>query len=336
MSVSPVRLGIVGFGAMAERGHLPMLGTLEGIAPTAVCDPTPPRRKAAEGLGLRAFKTLKEYLAQGKTEATLIAAPNKLHAPLAIECLAAGQHVIIEKPMALTLEECDKVIQAARQQKRILTVFHNRRFDPDYLMIRELLRSQRLGKIYSVDLRLNTWGSAMRFGVKEFRPQWRHEAEWGGGALYDWGVHLLDQVGQLIASPPKTVHAVLRTGRWAKDCDDLARALIEFQDATTALIEVNYLTRYPGPRWTVLAEQGTATSEAGGWDRLKVHWGDKEIEEHLPRRQGNPATIFSSFAQAIRGKGRPVISPESVRRTMRLLDACLQSVREGKSITLGM
>jgi len=331
-SRQPVRLGIVGFGTMAERGHLPLLAGLDAIEVVGVCDPTAPRRKSAEGYGLRTYKDLKEYLSRGRAEATLIAAPSGLHTDMAVECLKAGHHVMVEKPMAMTLEGCDRIIHEAREQKRVLSVYHNRRYDPDYLTVRRIVRSGRLGKIYSIDLRLNAWGSGASFGVKEFRQRWRLEANWGGGGLYDWGVHLLDQLGQLITAAPKNAFAITRTGIWAKDCDDFARALLEFQDGTTGMVEVNYMTRYPCPRWQVIGEKGTVTNEPSSWSRLKVFWCDRDIEEHLAPKAGDAGVIYSSFAQAIRGKGKPAVSPESVRRTMRLLDACLQSAREGRSV----
>jgi len=109
---------------------------------------------------------------------------------------------------------------------------------------------------------------------------------------------------------------------------------VEFEGGPTACVEVNYLSKYPGARWAVYGEHGTLINDAAGWDRLKIFWADRGVEEHLPARQGNPAVIHSSFAQAIRGKGRPAVSPESVRRTMRLLDACLVSAREGRSVNL--
>jgi predicted dehydrogenase len=317
---------------MAERGHLPLLSGVPEAEVVAVCDPIKARREAAEALGLPAFKDLKHYFRRGGAEVSLIAAPSSLHVDLTLECIEAGQHVIVEKPMSMSLEGCDQMIQAAREAKRVLSVFHNRRYDPDYLAVRRLVRSGKLGKIYSIDSRINVWGSGASFGVKDFRQRWRLEAQWGGGALYDWGSHLLDQVGQLITAAPRRAFAVMRTGIWAKDCDDFARALIEFDDDTSAMVEVNYLTRYPGPRWQIIAEKGTVTNDPVSWSRLKVFWGESNLEEHLSAGAGNPAVIFSSVAKAARGKGRLAVSPESCRRTMRLLDACLQSSREGRSV----
>lgn len=328
----PVRFGIVGFGAMAERGHLPILGALDSIEVVGVCDPTPARRKAAEAIGLPAYKDLKEYLSKSGAEATLIAAPSGLHGDLTVECLKAGHHVMVEKPMAMSLEGCDRMINAAREAGRVLSVFHNRRYDADYLAVKKILRSGQLGKIYSIDLRLNAWGSGASFGSKDFRQKWRLEAGWGGGGMYDWGVHLLDQLGQLVTAPPKNVFAVTRSGVWSKDCDDFARAIIEFEDETTGLVEVNYMSRYPLPRWQVIAEKGTLTNDPASWSRLKVFWGDRDIEEHFPPKPGDPSAIYATFAQAVRGKGRAAISPESARRTMRLLDACLLSAREGHNV----
>lgn len=183
MKLQPVKLGLIGFGAVVERLHLPLLAGVEEIEVVAAFDPTPARQKAAAAAGFPVFRKMEDYLARSGAEASLVAAPSKLHGELTLACLAAGQHVIVEKPMAMSLEEGDRMIRAAREARRVLTVFHNRRYDPDFLAVREAVRSGRLGEIYSVDLRLCAWGSGASFGARDFRPQWRHEAAWGGGAL---------------------------------------------------------------------------------------------------------------------------------------------------------
>lgn len=332
----PVRIGWIGFGAMAERGHLPRVRALADLlTPVAVVDPTAARRDLAQSLGMRPFKTVREYLDSGIAEATIIATPPKLHCEQALECIAAGHAVLVEKPIGLTLAETDLVVRAAKEAGRVLSVVHNRRYDADFLTVQKALRGGTLGTVHAIESRLHTWGSAVGFGVKEFKQAWRHEAAWGGGALYEWGVHLLDQLGQLVAETPERVFAHTRPGRWAKDTDDFLRVMVGFNgDGPSALVEVNYMARCPGPRWLVTGTQGTLSTDPLVRERIKFFHADRDVEEVLPKRAGDATVIFSSFAQAVRGKGKPAVSPESVRRAMRLVDAALVSAREGIAVEI--
>jgi predicted dehydrogenase len=184
-------------------------------------------------------------------------------------------------------------VDAAAEHKRVLSVFHNRRWDIDYLTVKQAIASGIFGRVFNIESRLGQWGSCVGPAAKEWRPGWRNEAAFGGGGLYDWGSHFLDQICQLfnedpidagsevpgragsdrenqpgsseylrtgVSAKPIRVFAQLRGNVWTKDCDDFARVLIDFDNGCAAMVEINTTTTRPLPRWHIDGTLGSADS----------------------------------------------------------------------------
>src|SRR5258707_3012137 len=190
MSMQKLQVGIIGFGRIGNE-HAGWLNNCSGASPVAVADATPARRAKAAERGLKIFETPEQLLSDPKIDAVLIATPTSMHCPHAIAALMAGKHVMIEKPMALDLAESKKIIEEARRANRIVSVFHNRRWDRDYLTVKAAIASGVLGKVFNIESRLGQWASCVGPAATEYRPGWRNEAVFGGGALYDWGFHFI-------------------------------------------------------------------------------------------------------------------------------------------------
>ena len=232
----------------------------------------------------------------------------------------------------MNAKEAYAMIQTAKKQQKILTVFHNRRFDADYLTVKKIIQSGKLGQILAIESRIQGWGSAAGFGIPTFYQNWRNEKKWGGGGLYDWGSHLIDQMQMMVKSPVESVTANLQKGNFAKDCDDYAIGMIRFQNGINGLIEVNYMTKYPLPRWRVIAENGTLINEVSNWNEITYFDPSGNLEMHIPVEKGDPKVIYQSFLKAIQGKGKPVVAPDSVLKTMQIIDAFFASSKKGSSI----
>src|SRR5205814_3231650 len=119
----------------------------------------------------------------------------------------------------------------ARREGKVLSVFHNRRWDSDYLTVKSAIDVGTFGDIINVESRIGQWASCVGPAAKEWRPGWRNEATYGGGGLYDWGSHFIDQLWRLmLPARPLRVFAQLRGNVWTSDCDDLARVLVDFDN----------------------------------------------------------------------------------------------------------
>src|SRR5699024_4915381 len=122
-----------------------------------------------------------------------IATPNDSHKDLSIKALQAGKHVVCEKPVTMNTQEFDEIIEVAREENKVFMVHQNRRWDPDFLLVRDLFEKRIVGDIFQIESRVH--------GANGIPGDWRHTKEQGGGMLLDWGVHLLDQLLWLIDSP---------------------------------------------------------------------------------------------------------------------------------------
>jgi scyllo-inositol 2-dehydrogenase (NADP+) len=336
-------VGIIGFGRIGNE-HAGWLSQCLGAKPVAVADATPARRAKAAQLGLRVFESPEELLRDAKVDAVLVATPSAMHCEHALAALVAGKHVMIEKPMALDLVESKKIVDEAERQKRIVSVFHNRRWDVDYLTVRDAMASGILGKIINVESRLGQWASCVGPAAKEYRPGWRNEAAFGGGALYDWGSHFIDQVWRLLwPAKPTHVFAQLRGNVWTQDSDDFARVCINFDNGAVGLVEINTTTTHPLPRWHIDGTLGSAESphslefDLSTWAQLKFSPSGQPASSQLVSTSSesmNEVKIWEQFAGAVAGKGEPAVPVASVLPTMVLLDAARLSNRTQSSISI--
>jgi predicted dehydrogenase len=339
--MAKLNIGIIGFGRIGNE-HAGWLTQCADARPVAVFDPTPQRQAKAQSLGLRTFDSLEQLLLTD-IDAVLISTPTAMHADHALAAIAAGKHVMVEKPMALDLPQSMRMVQAARAKSRVLSVFHNRRWDIDYLTVKQAIGSGKLGRIFNIESRLGQWGSCVGPAAREWRPGWRNEAAFGGGGLYDWGSHFVDQIAQLLMpARPLRVFAQLQGNVWTRDCDDFARVCIDFDNGCSAMIEINTTTTRPLPRWHLDGTLGSADSpfslefDTHKWAELMFAPADGQ-----PARRAEPVEpglteiqIWQKFAAACNGQDEPAVTASSVLPTMQLLDAARQSAVVGKVIEI--
>jgi predicted dehydrogenase len=341
--MEPVRVGIVGFGRIGAE-HAAWLAAARGVEAVAVCDATPARRELAASQGLKVYQTLNDMLEGPAVEAVLISTPTAMHFEPALAALARDKHLMIEKPMAMDRGQAEVIVQEAENRGRVLSVFHNRRWDLDYLTVRAAVQAGTFGRIIDVESRLHQWGSCVGPAAREYRPGWRNEAAYGGGGLYDWGSHFIDQLWRLLwPARPVRVFAQLRGNVWTRDCDDFARVILDYDNGAVGLLEINTTTTRPLPRWHVDGTTGSADSPAsaafdvGTW--AKVQWtaanpGAEAALLPVAPEGLTQVQIWEQFALAVRGSGQPAILPRSVLPTMALLDAARESNATGQAVPL--
>jgi predicted dehydrogenase len=336
-------VGILGFVRIGKE-HAGWLRHCGSAAAVAVADATPARREIAAGMGLRTADTPEQLLNDSSIDTVLIATPTSMHCDHTLAALAAGKHVMIEKPMALDLPQAKRIVEAAVARKRLVSVFHNRRWNLDYLTVKDAISSGRFGRVINVESRLGQWSSCVGPAAREYRPNWRNEAAFGGGGLYDWGSHFVDQIWRLLwPARPLRVFAQLRGNVWSNDCDDFARICIDFDNGAVGLVEINTTTTRPMPRWHIDGTAGSAESphsptfDLQTWAKLTFAPANRdEAPQIMPvSRPGLDETqIWERFAAAVRAEGQPAVTVASVLPTMALLDAARQSARNGIVVTL--
>lgn len=198
---SRIRSVVVGYGSACQWGHrhAEWIQQTEGLSLYGICDTDEKARERATkdyGEQVRVFSDLDGVLRDEAVELVVPVTPHDTRALFAIKALRAGKHVLTEKVMCLNAAEADAMIQAARESGKALTVFHNQRWDSDFLTVKKAIDSGVLGEVFLIESCVTNYDKP--FG-------WRAEKRHGGGQVYDWGVHLFDQAVQLIQAEPAVV-----------------------------------------------------------------------------------------------------------------------------------
>ncbi|MCI8553392.1 MAG: Gfo/Idh/MocA family oxidoreductase, partial [Clostridiales bacterium] len=177
------KAAIVGYGGMG-RWHTDGICKTDRVVFKGTYDINPDRMKAAEADGLTvSYSSYEALLADSEIDIVVIATPNNFHMPLAIQAMEAGKAVLCEKPVAMSSEETQKMIDCARRTGSVFTIHQNRRHDPDYLHVRDSIEQGLLGDVFEIESRVT--------GARGIPEGWRLYAVAGGGMMLDWGVHLI-------------------------------------------------------------------------------------------------------------------------------------------------
>ncbi|MFG0330183.1 MAG: Gfo/Idh/MocA family protein [Phycisphaerales bacterium] len=328
---SKPRIGIVGFGRIAELWHTPGLRKA-GWSIEAALDVTPARREVARGLGIpRVVDSLKALL-EIELDAALVATHSSVRRRVIAPLARAGLPLLVEKPLAMTGREAESICRVCEEAGVPLSVFHNRRFDPDMLRVQRLVESGFLGEIFQVEDRLFEREPATRFGAAEFHQAWRVTASMGGGSMLDWGPHLVDQALTLYecagAGRVVSVTGDLRHVRWG-DADDHFMATLVFESGARALVGKSDVAPIGPPhKWVVVGSEGSLVAD---WDRAEARnaRGRTKRVESKPRA----ASIHRNFREAIEGRAELLVTGRESLRVNRVFDAVRRSAaNHGRSV----
>ncbi len=348
---SPIRFGFIGAGKIAASSAKSVNNHPAGKV-VAVQDLSKARAEelCTEFNVPHYHETAAELFANPEVDAVYIAVPNKFHAPLAIEALNAGKHVMLEKPFAMNAIEAAEVIAAAEKAGRVLTLGMNQRFISSAQMIRDLVVKGELGDIYHAKAhwfrrsgipKLGTW-----FGTKSLS---------GGGAINDIGVHALDLCLHLMgnfdavsvsgATYTQFGHRGLGEGGWGHsdrenlpfDVDDFSTALIRFSNGATVTLDAAWACHQPASSRFSVELYGS--SGGASLDPLRFcHPGEENeyvVEDKLDRPLALPhADRFHNLINHLTEGEELLVKPAEALMVQKILDAVSESARTGKDVTL--
>lgn len=320
-----IKLGIAGFGRIVELVHLPLIKLIPEIEVSVVYDITEQRRDLAAKRGFRTTDKL-ETLLETDVDVILVSTPPNSHYEIANQALLFGKHVLIEKPVTVEYRDAVALKQTSERVGKSVTVFHNRRFDPDYKLVRQLIEDGSLGNLLFVERRHHMFGSGGSFGVKSFHPGWRNTKQYGGGALYDWGIHLIDQLLQLKAGAVKEIHSFMHCFDWTQDqVDDYVRASLVLDNSVLLSMEVNFASHSAAPMWVVGGDERTAVV-VSPQEALLLEKGKPDQKLHLePASRTSALAIYQSLAaHIIHGSPLAVTLGEAVE-SMRVVDEIMMN-----------
>lgn len=340
---SPLRVGIVGLGRSGWNIHAKTLASLpEHFVIAAVTDPEPDRcEEAHHAYGCRTYPHFDALIEDRNLELVVVASPNHLHTQHAIDAMAAGHHVVCEKPFALSVDEADRAIQAAESYGRVLSPFQNRRYESHFLKTREVINSGVLGRVIHIRM---CWHQFTR------RWDWQTLRRYGGGLLNNNGSHLLDHALQLFPEDVEPeLFADLQQVLTLGDTEDHVKIVLKAEGCPTIDVELTNASAFPQDRWMVLGDRGglrgdtdhlqwrtidwdahpqrtletVPTSSVRDYNKDDIHWTQHEWRRPVnePREY---ARFYLDLYQTVR-HGRPqTITPQSVRRLIATLERCYE------------
>ncbi len=343
---------IIGYGGMGEwHGDFIRTAMTDCLTLRGVWDVRPERRQHAESKGIAAYESLEALLADEAVELVTLAVPNDFHKPLAIACLQAGKNVVCEKPVMLNAAELAQVQAVARACGKVFTVHQNRRWDKDFVTVKQVLQSGVIGQPYMIESRVQ--------GSRRVLNGWRGVKREGGGMLLDWGVHLLDQLLWLIDSPVVEVGAHLFALMPGVEVDDNLDVFLRFQNGVSALVQVATNCFVLQPRWHVSCREGTlqvddwnvngkivklADDSEMAWDEVITYTAAGPTRTMAPRPRETVEELplpdvpthleeyYRNVCAAIDGKAELIVTPAQAMRVMQVVDAAFAAQEQGHSI----
>lgn len=365
---SPLRVAVVGAGFIASRGHLPALQHRTDTEVVALVDVNAERSLAvAEQFRIPAtFTDYATMLREAQPDLVIIGTPNVLHAPQTLAAIEAGAHVLVEKPMATSAVDAQRMADAARAAGRVLTIGLHNRYRPEMNYLKGLVDAGELGRIYYAKISL-----LRRRGIPGFGSWFTNKDLAGGGAIMDIGVHMVDLALWLMGSPtPVSVMGVTYAefgpraralGGWGVDAppagastadgrfdvDDLAAGMVRFDNGATLMVDISWAGYSPSEEHLhLLGTEGGA--EIHGADRqaptqtpLKLYHDymgrpteTLPVFPPLPASEGSMVQQLDTLISAIR-HGTPLrVTPEQVVVVTAILESLQESARLGRSVDI--
>jgi predicted dehydrogenase len=346
---NPINVGLVGFGLAGRVFHAPLIQANPNLRLSHILE-----RRGDEAQKrypeAKIVRDLESLLRESSVHLIVVATPNTSHLEIAAQSLQAGKHVIVDKPFTITSADADELIAVSKKVGRVLSVFQSRRWDGDFLTVRQILDKGFIGRLAELHSRYDRF----RPGV---RPEvWREQSGPGSGLLFDLGSHLIDQAVVLFGNP-QGIFADLRMQRDGAVAVDNFEVQLQYPNLKVTL-HAGSLVCEPSPRFLLYGTKGTyqkfgldpqeeALKQGGipggqGWgEEHEDAWGtvshcDGAVSRVKYRTlAGDYSAYYTNVYGAITGQEELTVKPEESRNVIRLIELAQQSAQEGRVVTCG-
>ena len=334
------KVAVIGYGGQGAW-HCTQVLKSDVVQLAGTYDIKENRRNAAKENGIFVYESNEAIFADSNVDIIVVATPNDVHEDLVVNGLTSGKNVICEKPVALSVESFDRMVAAAEKSGKVLSVHQNRRWDVDFLAVKQVIDSGEIGDVIRVESRIH--------GSRGIPSDWRCEKAPGGGMILDWGVHLIDQMLQLVPDKITSVNCNC-THITNKEVDDGFRLELTFDSGKSAYVEVGTYNFLPLPRFYMQCKDGSLYLE--DWQK-KAHvarltaWIEKDVtpvqnaagitktmaprdeltldEYDIERLSSDVHNFYRNFVAATEGKEEQLIKNWQVRRVLSVMEACFKS-----------
>jgi len=341
-----INVGLIGFGLAGASFHAPLIEAVERLNLAAIV--TSRVEEVATAFPRAAVvPTAEALIADPSIGLVVIATPNHLHAPLARAALQAGKHVVIDKPFTVDPADGVELIALAKQRGLMLSIFHNRRWDADFLTVLNVLEGGALGEVMLAELRWDRFRPAIKAG-------WRESVvEEGGGMLADLGPHLIDQALRLFGTP-EAVTADIAAQRPGAVVDDYFELTLHY-GASRVILSASTLVAAPRPRFSLhgskgsfvkfgldpqeaMLRTGASANDAGYGEEAPEAFGTLTLggggAETVPSARGDWRLYYEGVADAILEGVPAPVDPADALTGLNLIALARRSATEGRRLTV--
>lgn len=334
-NASQLKAAVVGYGGAFNMGrqHLNEMKKA-GMVPTAVAEIDKSRLEVAKKdfPGIETYTTVDEMLKKSSANVIVIITPHNTHASLALKCLKAKRHTVLEKPMAITTEECDAMIAAAKKSGVILSTYHNRHWDGIILGAMKEIKKGAIGKVVSVDIEMG--------GLSKPGDWWRTSKKISGGILYDWGVHLLEYTLQMTDSDVTEVDGHLWSGVWAnktkwkKDTnEDDGFVVVRYASGARSTLRISSIDARPNQPWLkVVGTKATMSMDWGATEITTLNAAGDKVTTQIKNPGSEGWKLYQNIADHLTKGENLIITAEWARRPIHILDLACRSAKAGHAL----
>lgn len=327
-----IHCGLLGYGPAFNmgKGHGGWINDTPGMKTVAMCDAAAARVEAArqELPGLDGYYTdVNDLLAHPGLDLVVVILPHNLHAPMAIKCLEAGKNVILEKPFCLNVNEANRMIAAAEANGKMLSVFHNRRWDGDYLTIQDIIARGLIGEVFHIEAGIGSYSHPGFW--------WRSDKAVSGGVMFDWGAHFIDWILTLVPSQVTQILGDFQKRVWqAVTNEDHGAAFVRFQNGVTADFMVSSIAASLRPKWRITGTKGAIVAD---WsENLQVTSYTSGIRQDSTIKVTLPGygsvQYYRNIADHLLLGEELIVTPQSARRVIGVIEAAQRSSELGRSL----
>ena len=340
-----INIALIGYGFVGKTFHAPLLQSIEGLT-LAVVSSRDEEKVKRDLPNVLVVATPEEAIQHPDVDLVVIASPNATHAPLAALALNAGKHVVVDKPFTLDMQEARELIALADEKQRLLSVFHNRRWDSDFLGIKQVIEEGRLGKVKLFESHID------RFRP-EVRVRWREQNVPGSGLWFDLGPHLIDQTLQLFGLP-QSVQGNIATLRDGAEINDWAHVVLNYPEHKV-ILHASMLVAGGTSRFTVHGDKASVVKARIDQQEAQLlagvipgseSWGEDSDDmvlfdaagdaTRLKTPKGDQRQYYINVRDALTGTiGNPV-HPVEALAVMAVLEAAVRSSETGSTQTLDL
>nr|WP_321274231.1 oxidoreductase [uncultured Vibrio sp.] len=344
MTFSPIKTAVIGYGFSAKTFHIPFVSALDEFDLVAISTSNG-EAVATDWPTAQHYASASDLLSSSDAELVIITAPNDVHFDLAKQALENGKHVIIEKPFVTKVADGEALIALAKEKDLILSVYHNRRWDGDFLTVKKLIEEKRIGELRHFESHFD------RFRP-EVRQRWREQATDGGGILFDLGSHLIDQAFELFGLPD-AISAECKMMREGSTNVDYFDVVMHYPNHL-AIVHGDLFSAGANKRFTLKGTKGSY--EKLGLDPQEPRliegilptdpsWADEtpdnygnfynaDNSEAVVTEQGGYQHYFLQMADAIRNNTVPPVSAADALWNIKLIELAMESSRLGQKLPI--